>query len=426
MRVVDKSDGGATDLAGLSPVAPGQPAGVLATFDVKANHSNNPYDIGPLYNSVRSGLSFGDTILPGTAVTYRFVATMEGVYNFSTQFTGGSLSLHLFGPGSLDSSDGGSPGIPQTSTATLEPDVYFLQFINQGTRPLHLSWTISQNTSWDSQLDNGIGQGPALNLRLVNPTSAALLTDTSSTTSGPAMPATASVQFGPFNAFGSQIAAITATPSGEPASSNAAVAPAGLTLTLGNTLVGRPSTDSEHVAAVGPSGPAALALSTSGVPQGISLGQLIGRQTSTDPLEGEVETGGAIATPEPVNGALATAAAKGGPRQDEMVIAAADWITRAANGAAEWLVLKPGGGSLPEPPEAGGEAEPIMMARDDSPVAERSEGVQQAQFGAPLAIGLASLMAARFNHPFRRWLRKTHGATASSANKAIRGPHRRF
>jgi hypothetical protein len=425
VRVVDKADGGATDLAGLSPVAPGQPAGVLATFNVKANHNADPQDIGALYDNVHSGL-FGDTILPGTAVTYRFVVTVEGAYHFTTQFTGGALSLQLFGPGSLDSSDGWSPGIVQINKATLEPGVYFLQFINQGKSPLHLSWAIIQDTSLDSQLDNGIGQGPALNLRLVNPTSAALSIDTSSTTSGPAMPATSSVQFGPFNAFGSQIAATTATPSGEPASSNASVAPAGLTLTLGNTLVGRPSTESGHVAAVGPSGPAALALSTSGVPQGISLGQLIGRQTSTDPLEGEVETGGALATPEPVNGALAAAAAKGGPRQDEMVIAAADWITRAANGAAEWLVLKPVGDSLPEPPEAGDEAEPIVMTRDDSPVAGRSEGVQQAQFGAPLAIGIASLMAARFNHPFRRWLRKTHGATASSANKAIRGPHRRF
>ncbi len=45
-----KNHGGATDLGGFSPVAPGQPAGVLGSFYVASNWTpSSPNDLGPLW-----------------------------------------------------------------------------------------------------------------------------------------------------------------------------------------------------------------------------------------------------------------------------------------------------------------------------------------------------------------------------------------
>ena len=115
------------------------------------------------------------------------------------------------------------------------------------------------------------------------------------------------------------------------------------------------------------------------------------------------------------------------PGQDELVIAAADLVTRLGQAARSWLSPSRAADTAVDVSGSPG-AERIVMSRDDSPSAEiSSDRVNQAQLGTPLAVGLASLMALRTHRPFRQWLRKTREKSEASRRRetAIRGPHRR-
>jgi hypothetical protein len=84
--------------------------------------------------------------------------------------------------------------------------------------------------------------------------------------------------------------------------------------------------------------------------------------------------------------------------------------------------------TTPDPaPEPG--AGPIALARDDSPIAPEADRVEQAGIGGPLAVGLASILTARYHQPLRRWLRRASGNAPTRrpghSSPALRGPHRR-
>ena len=54
---------GATDLAGQAPTAPGEPAGVLTTWDITANTTTtDPTDLGPLLKNVQIGINRSDAL----------------------------------------------------------------------------------------------------------------------------------------------------------------------------------------------------------------------------------------------------------------------------------------------------------------------------------------------------------------------------
>src|SRR5262249_22726256 len=91
----------------------------------------------------------------------------------------------LLGRDGLTTADATPPGPPEVY---LKPGVYLLQFVNRGEGLIHLTWTMKQKTPWDALLDNGVGQGPALNLRLVSPTSAGLSTGAPDGEEGPTAP----------------------------------------------------------------------------------------------------------------------------------------------------------------------------------------------------------------------------------------------
>jgi hypothetical protein len=138
-----------------------------------------------------------------------------------------------------------------------------------------------------------------------------------------------------------------------------------------------------------------------------------------------LEPASTAAVPEPVNGSLVAETIIQPPRADDLVIAAADWLTQAGDAAGRWFALLPRqvmGNEAPAP-AAATDVEPIVLTRDDSPLAPapgEAGGVVQAQFGIPLAVGLASLITLRYHQPFRRMLtRRTH-----PKSPAFRGPHR--
>ncbi len=165
--VPSAAQGGVTDLAGFTPVAAGEPAGVLASFSVTGNRDANPYDLGPLYDNVSSSVSGTDTLAPGASDTYRFVITSGGWYKFQGEASGGSLTIQAIAPGGTISTFNTQQATQAATTKTyLKPGVYSLQFENGGLTPTNLTWTLRDlitSQSLEALLNNGVGQGPALN-----------------------------------------------------------------------------------------------------------------------------------------------------------------------------------------------------------------------------------------------------------------------
>ena len=71
------AQGGLVDLAGLSPVAPGEPEGVLGTFTVGPSQPrSDPTDLGALLpDAALAGVPIDVALAPGASVSYRVVLT---------------------------------------------------------------------------------------------------------------------------------------------------------------------------------------------------------------------------------------------------------------------------------------------------------------------------------------------------------------
>ncbi len=240
-----KNHGGATDLAGDSPVALGQPTGVLGSFYVATGWSpSSPNDLGPLWDDVHQGIVRTDRIQAGATETYRFVVENNAPFQFNLTDPTGKATLSLRSALSLlplISTNGGNA----TVQVSLKPGVYFLQLANPSKTPTTLTWRLQEVVSWEALLDNGIGQAPALTFRLVSPTTVGELSGTPWSTTEAWLNSGSSAS-GPFATSGASGGATTAT--GHEGGTGtgfgtSSVAPSGLLLTLGNTLVGRPTTE---------------------------------------------------------------------------------------------------------------------------------------------------------------------------------------
>ena len=117
----------------------------------------------------------------------------------------------------------------------LRAGVYWFAFTAVGSQPVQVGWILkSQPLDPESLVDNGVGQSPALSLRLLNPSSSSLTSDS------PAGPET-------------MLGGNTANPPAAPTSvSVLSPIPSSLLVTVSTGLLGRPSSQSEAVAAVGP------------------------------------------------------------------------------------------------------------------------------------------------------------------------------
>ena len=167
--------GSLVELAGLSPVAPGQPAGVLGTFSVKPSSTpQDPHDLGALFpDAALHRVTVDAQLSPGDSVSYRFVITFPSIYELTTQYSGGSLAIAISraNPDLTIPVDPGKPdGVDVTNDITLTPGVYQLQLTANGSQPVlaHLVFGIP-SIPVESILQSGIGQGPGLSLRLIAP-----------------------------------------------------------------------------------------------------------------------------------------------------------------------------------------------------------------------------------------------------------------
>ena len=79
---------GLVDLAGLSPVAPSQPAGVLGTFPIKPSKTPRTRRIGCPPAQCRKGrdLILRGELNPGNSVAYRIVITFRSSYILTSSY----------------------------------------------------------------------------------------------------------------------------------------------------------------------------------------------------------------------------------------------------------------------------------------------------------------------------------------------------
>jgi len=157
--------GGLTDLAGLSPVAPGQPSDVLGQFDVAARQGEpNPLDLGALLPAVAAaGVPIDAILSPGQSITYRIVVTVPGQYIFQEESSGVPPLVELTGQ-AFDRQL--SP--TGTNDTLLSPGVYSIQFDAPTGGPVQVQLFVRLSSDeTEIVLANGVGQGPALSLRLI-------------------------------------------------------------------------------------------------------------------------------------------------------------------------------------------------------------------------------------------------------------------
>ncbi len=334
-------DGGVTDLAGYTPAAHGEPAGVLATFDVRGQTDPNPNDLGPLYNVVHTGITRSDVLLPGASTTYRFVALSAGAYDINSLFQGGSLSFQIVGAGQAGV---GTLGAARTAESFKE----FTLQLRSLYVPCHERRIEHGLSVLDADGTDALGLASGQRARARSGSQLLLVDNGRGEVAGPA-PMTGNGATG----TGSAVTGNTPSPGGAGRDlaaagfASGANGPNGLFLTLGGTLVGLPSSQNEHVGAVGPStgtNSPALASNAAGLLQGIGYGKGIARNGY-----GEDAQSDDVATEplDPVNGAMAAAVHAKESRPDETVIAAADSLTRAGNAAAALAGAGPRGRAAP-------------------------------------------------------------------------------
>ncbi|MBV8383480.1 MAG: pre-peptidase C-terminal domain-containing protein [Planctomycetaceae bacterium] len=250
------AQGGLVDLAGLTPVAPGEPDGVLGTFTVGPSQPrSDPTDLGALLpDAALAGVPIDVALAPGASVSYRVVLTFPSFYQFQGQYSGGALAITRIGPDGIVPLDPGSPdAIGGSNDAALQPGVYSIQLSAIGADPVNARYVLKALLIQSPLADmpepdwpflNGIGQGPALSLRLVQPPMT-----TSPAASAPLQPTTSPAASAPLQPTTSPVASAPPQPTTSPAASappqplrsTAQQVPSGLILGLGGDFVGRPS-----------------------------------------------------------------------------------------------------------------------------------------------------------------------------------------
>jgi hypothetical protein len=164
--------GGLVDLAGLAPVAPGLPRGVLGTFTVVARGpGEDPYDLGALLlDDALDGIPVAGELSPGQSIDVRLVVTQPGLYKLQGGHTGAGLAISRIGSDGTIALDPGEPeGLGGPNLAFLRPAEYVLRYRATGPGPVAFQFKLWLTLTPERIVFNGVGQGPALSLRLIAP-----------------------------------------------------------------------------------------------------------------------------------------------------------------------------------------------------------------------------------------------------------------
>jgi len=229
-----------SDLAGQPVVAPGEPAGVLATFNVASpSGASIPGNLGVLWPEqiAVSPSSIGDTLggsvdlAPGQSVTYRFVAIVPGLYKLQTVVDSGSILVQQFGSAGMNTLDAGSTHWINNYYSKLADGVYQIGFTNVSAHPAAFQWQLTiASVDWEKLIANGVGQSGALVLSLMSPPSADPNPSPAPSLQGPLTLPLANVTYGAIGPI-----------------------PSNLLITQGSSLLGQPESTASALASVGPS-----------------------------------------------------------------------------------------------------------------------------------------------------------------------------
>ena len=423
--VVLPASGGLSGLGGLAPTAPGLPAGVLASFTVSAPAApTTPSDLGPVW-AAGSEVGIGQTlsIASGRASSAQFVALIPGEYKVQVAWTGGpgTIALDDLATGQSWTIPIAAPGQASTTQIELQPGVYSIEAANTGKGSLELSWSIGLGAAeGDSILANGLGQGPALNLRLISATppspsatssigpDAREVTGSTATIAASIAPAVAArVET---SGIGNAASQANAAPQG----------PGGLFLSVGGVPVGTASPSAFHVAAVGPgANGGGFALG----PEGPGLGQAVeDRLLAIASVGGDDDDGPAVAIAGPspaveaIDGQLISARLlASAPAKPEP--AGPGWLGRLVESIGRW-------GDVPFLASSGSPAlAAALVGADMGDPGPSDDAPEEAGFPEPLAAVLVAAAVARSHRYLGRKLRRRRAriqqASAVSAGSTL-------
>jgi hypothetical protein len=166
--------GGLVDLSGHQPTAYGHANGIFGSFSIDARASSTgPDDLGPLYPDDLLNTVAHDVVVPaGATVSIRYVVLYSDFYKITTRQLGGTPTATLQDSGSNSSGAAGS-GTRDSDTSSYEfvaAGVHVFTLKNTGNAPITYRFQLGIAAyHWESLLQSGIGQGPALGLRLIAP-----------------------------------------------------------------------------------------------------------------------------------------------------------------------------------------------------------------------------------------------------------------
>lgn len=299
LRVPEPSAGGLIDLAGHSPLAHNLPAGVLAAFLIAPEADReDPDDFGPVSPiDFEAGIAREFDIPSGEEHAVRFVIVRPAFTHIIARGIEGETFAELI---RLDDETRRPVRVVdeaafQGEYFNLDAGIYRIHLRSIGPVSARLNLSIrGVPVMNESLLLNGLGQGPALNLRLIAPTVPSIdsppiasIEPVSPPTPAPTTPSTpspgipTSPEPRPFSdRAASNPTDVPAPTTSAPTSDRTVTSeppkgPAGLLLSLGGEPVGRPLANAARVAAVGPSfgdGVTAVAGGVVGSQPGIDYG----------------------------------------------------------------------------------------------------------------------------------------------------------
>ncbi len=436
----NSSADGLKDLAGLSPVAPGLPQDVLATWTIPPSTLPAvPGNMGVLWPSQQDGVADSELILPGQVATSQVFVPMQGLYTLQTSVSQGALAVERAGPDGLVVVDPGSQGTSHQYTLDLEPGLYVFTFRNLGTQEALADWQIApSNIDHENLTENGVGQSVALSLRWINPTSSSLTTDLppglslSPDSTGPvSAPAPPPETAAPSTPGTLTLAFVVPTLTSLSASSvSVSPLPGSLFVTVNSGLLGAPTAAAGPIEAIGPTVPggmSALAQGAQGLLPGVA-GRWYGTAEDRDPTQSDQ---GPLTKGLPA-AASGLAATEAGPSPastgDALALNKADRITELAGRLGRWFGLKTGqegatvDGALAESDLlVQNETEPGGSPADGS--AESSEErMTEADLGMPTGLIVVAAAAYRLRQLAGRWWRRTRGQVRVPSRPEVSPP----
>ena len=258
--------GGLVDLAGLSPVAEGMADRVLGRFEITTvPTARDPNDLGAMLPGQASeGETVGLRLAPGASEAVRFVVTYETQFELLLRDPSGRVSVELIGPDGPIRLDP-LPSNVNGTQVQLKPGVYLVRLVNLGAEPAGITLRVrALNPPRDSVPLNGVGQGPALGMRLVSPSAGVIPSDPIGAGGAPTSPGLpARFPDTPGRATSPVDSGVDAGSESIAMGEGGASMPGGPVLSLDVELLGRPTVQSLKVAAVSPDQAEGLAATAS-------------------------------------------------------------------------------------------------------------------------------------------------------------------